>query len=72
MTHRRHGQAQTPPGPRLPRPELVTRQKATVASDDIITVNCGRCGRALRLRSDEIRGLRTVDCLDCIAARAAD
>jgi hypothetical protein len=33
--------------------------------DDIIDVNCGRCGRPLRVRLDDLLDKRSVDCLPC-------
>jgi hypothetical protein len=35
------------------------------ADDDVLDVNCGRCGKRLRVRLDEIRHLLTIDCEDC-------
>jgi hypothetical protein len=35
------------------------------ADDDVLDVNCGRCGKRLRVRVDEIRHLLTIDCEDC-------
>ena len=43
---------------------MVTRLKPAMASDDFLNVNCGRCGRPLRMRVDELPGLRTVECED--------
>jgi len=45
--------------------------EGAVASDDYFNVNCGRCGRPLRMRIDEVRGLRTIDCEGCAEALAA-
>ena len=70
MTRRRDREARTPPWPRLPQSEPVTRLKAAGAGDDYINVNCGRCGHALWMRVDELRGLRTVDCEGCAEGRA--
>lgn len=33
--------------------------------DDVLDVNCGRCGRRLAMRIDDLRDLRTVECADC-------
>ena len=35
------------------------------AHDDLLDVNCGRCGKRLRIRFDELQDLRTIDCEDC-------
>ena len=35
------------------------------ADDDLLDVNCGRCGKRLRVRFDELQDLRTIDCEDC-------
>ena len=42
------------------------RQTCTMdADDDLLDVNCGRCGKRLRIRFDELQDLRTIDCDDC-------
>jgi hypothetical protein len=33
--------------------------------DDIIDVNCGRCGRPLRVRLSDLMDNRTVECSAC-------
>jgi len=33
--------------------------------DDIIDVNCGRCGRPLKVRLFELMDARTVECRAC-------
>lgn len=33
--------------------------------DDLLNVNCGRCGRPVLIRIEDLRDKRTVDCLDC-------
>src|SRR2546425_5946175 len=44
---------------------LLRRTITMDADDDVLDVNCGRCGKPLRVRFDEIRDLRTIDCEDC-------
>ena len=34
-------------------------------NDDIIHVNCGRCGKQLLVRVEDIRETRTVECESC-------
>jgi hypothetical protein len=33
--------------------------------EDMIAVNCGRCGRPLRVRLDDLLDKRSVECLPC-------
>ena len=33
--------------------------------DDLLEVNCGRCGRHLLIAIEDLRDKRTVECLDC-------
>ena len=34
-------------------------------TDDLLSVNCGTCGKSLIVRIDDIRHLRTIDCEAC-------
>jgi hypothetical protein len=34
-------------------------------NDDLLSVNCGRCGNSLTVRLEDIRDLRTIDCEAC-------
>ena len=34
-------------------------------NDDLLSVNCGRCGKSLIVRLEDIRNLRTIDCDSC-------
>ncbi len=34
-------------------------------SDDLLRVNCGRCGKPLILLVEDLRDKRTIDCADC-------
>ena len=33
--------------------------------DDLLDVNCGRCGRPLVMRIEDLRDRRTVECTEC-------
>jgi len=41
---------------------------AQTMDDDPLDVNCGRCGRALVMRIDDLRDRRTVECAECAAS----
>ena len=34
-------------------------------NDDLLSVNCGRCGKSLIVRLEDIRELRRIDCEVC-------
>ena len=34
-------------------------------SQDFIEVNCGRCGKQLLVRVEDVRNLRVIDCEEC-------
>ena len=34
-------------------------------NDDLLSVNCGRCGKSLIVRLEDIRELRSIDCDVC-------
>jgi endogenous inhibitor of DNA gyrase (YacG/DUF329 family) len=36
-------------------------------TDDEIAVNCGRCGRALIVRFEDLLSARTIECPSCAA-----
>jgi endogenous inhibitor of DNA gyrase (YacG/DUF329 family) len=40
--------------------------------EDWLDVNCGRCGRALVMRIDDLRDQRTVECAECAASAKAE
>ena len=40
--------------------------------DDWLDVNCGRCGRALVMRIDDLRDRPTVECAECAASAKRD
>src|SRR5437879_2557819 len=39
--------------------------EACVVVDEYLRVNCGRCGKALLVRFEDLRANRTVDCDEC-------
>ena len=34
-------------------------------SAEWLSVNCGRCGKSLKMRLEELRDRHTIDCLEC-------
>ena len=38
---------------------------ARAMEDDLLDVNCGRCGRPLVMRIEDLRDRRTVECTEC-------
>src|SRR2546425_11987741 len=41
------------------------RRMADRDRDDPIAVNCGRCGKSLNVRIEDLKGKRTIDCDAC-------
>jgi hypothetical protein len=35
--------------------------------DDLLPVNCGRCGKHIVVRVEEVRELRIIECSECAA-----
>jgi len=44
---------------------LVKERMAERDRDEVITVNCGRCGKSLIVRLGDIKEKRTIDCAEC-------
>src|SRR5258708_3114723 len=45
---------------------------ARAMDDDLLDVNCGRCGRPLVMRIEDLRDRRTVECTECAQRIKAD
>jgi len=43
----------------------VANQSKVPPEDDFLSVNCGRCGKQMLVRVEEVRELRIIDCPAC-------
>jgi DNA-directed RNA polymerase subunit RPC12/RpoP len=42
---------------------------AVQPEDDLLELNCGRCGKKILVWVEEVRELRMIDCLECSRKR---
>ena len=42
-------------------------RKAVQPKDDLLPLNCGRCGKRVVVRVEEVRELRIIECSECAA-----